>query len=212
MLPADELFCIAVDERSHQLRLTDKVAGIGLAAALLAELVLWGRIDVDATHLRVRPGSNPGDALGYLILEEIDAESTVSEVRPWLEFLATDAVDRVGRRVERRRLFRREESRRLGRTRTTYAPVDNNAVIWRAVRLAQILTTDRPGERLHPADVVSGGLVAATGLSRVVLWLPEHRDVGDKRIVDMVNELSDPLRNLIRHAEAAVGDAILAPH
>jgi hypothetical protein len=117
-------------------------------------------------------------------------------------------VASVAQRLVLAGIWQRQEHRRLGRTKISHRPVDANIVAWRAMRLARLLTIR---ESIGQPDVMLAGLVAVTGLADVVLWEPRDREVGTARISDEVGRLPWPLYHLLVFAEAAVGDAVLAP-
>jgi hypothetical protein len=208
MMLADELFCIAHDDRTGRCRLHPRVLGLGLAAGLLGELVLWGRLDVRDGQVRVLRGDPPADALAHATVELLVAQPQYRDVAVWLAFLAETSVESVARRLTVAGVWRAVEQRRWGRTRIGRVPVDGNAVVWRSMRLARLLTSGGP---MTVPDVVLAGLVQATGLTDVVLWQPATREVGRARVDHAVGGLPWPLYHLVAHAQAAIGDAVLTP-
>jgi hypothetical protein len=75
---------------------------------------------------------------------------------------------------------------------------------WPGMRLRMLLEREQPFEM---SDVVLVGLVEATGLAPVVLWSLgprscEYRDY-------LLSALPQPLRDLVDHTKAAVGNAVL---
>jgi hypothetical protein len=208
VLLADELFCIAHDDRTGRCRLHPRVLGIGLAAGLLGELVLFERVDVRDGGLSVVRRDPPPDAAAHATLALLLAQPQHRDVRTWLAFLAETSVETVAGRLVLAGLWRRQEHRRLARTRISYLPTDANAVVWRAMRLARVLTS---GASVSVPDAVLAGLIAVTGLTEVVLWQPEVREAGRARIAAEVGGLPWPLYHLLAFTEAAVGDAVLTP-
>lgn len=208
MLLADELFCIAHEDRTGRAKLHPRVAGLGLAAALLGELVLYGRVDIRDGAIYVVRRDPPGDALSHATLAHLVAQPQHRDVRTWLAFLAETATDAVAQRLALAGLWRREAHRRLGRTRVGYLPTDSNAVAWRPIRLARLLTSAEP---VSEPDAMLAGLVGITGLAGDVLWQSEVRQAGMARLFRVVAELRWSLYHLLAFTEAAVGDAVLAP-
>ena len=208
MLLADEFFCVARSDRTGRPLLHPRAFGLGLAGALLGELVLFGRVTIDDGRICVVHRDPPADALAHATLAQLVTLSQHREVRTWLAFLAETATDAVGQRLALAGVWRRAEHRRFGRARVSWLPVDVNVVAWRPVRLARVLTS--PGSVGVP-DAVLAGLVAVTGLAGAVLWQPEHREVGMARLSAEVTRLDWPLYHLLAFVEAAVGDAVLAP-
>ncbi|MEV4515601.1 GPP34 family phosphoprotein [Dactylosporangium sp. NPDC049525] len=208
MLLADEFFCVAHDDRTGRSRLNPRVLGLGLAGALLGELVLFGRIVIDDGEVCVVRHGPPADPLAHETLMQVLAQPQHREVRTWLAYLAETAPDAVGRRLARAGVWRRVERRRFGRVRVSWLPVDVNVVAWRPIRLAGLLISRDP---IGVPDVMLAGLVAVTGLTGAVLWQPEGRELGTARLSAEVARLDRSLFHLLAFVEAAVGDAVLAP-
>lgn len=203
MLLADDYFQIAHDLEGAP-RLTGRSVGLGLAGALLAELVDAGALSVDGDALYPVEGPLPADGLAHMTLDRVASEPEHRLVRTWLEFLARDAGEQVAARLVRRRSWTRVESRRLGRTRVEHVPVDPNRAGWPEARL---WTAAHHGRTFTDADRVLAGLVTGTGLS----WLV-FRNAGT-HVTDHValeaSKLSAPLRDLVAQVAATVGDAVL---
>ncbi|MGI5238860.1 GOLPH3/VPS74 family protein [Dactylosporangium sp. CA-139066] len=209
VLLADDFYCVAYHERTGRSWLQSRVLGLGLAGALLGELVLFGRVCIDRGVIAVVDDAPPPDPLVHATLAQVLTFSQHRDVRTWLAFLARTATDAVAGRLVEGRVLQRVQHRRFGRRRVSYAPRDVNVVAWRPVRLAGRLTAPDP---IEAPDVVLGGLVGVTGLARVVLWQPELREAGMARLSAEVARLHPSLRDLLAHVEAALGDAVLAPH
>ena len=204
MLIADEFFLIAHNDSRGKAKLHPSATGLGLAGALLGELVLFGQITVSNGLLTVVDRRPPADALSHTVLDQLIGESQHQAVRTWLSFLAQSATTSVGERLARAGVLRRQESRRLLRTSVSYVPIDLNAVAWPSTRLQALL------ERADPPSVADGallGLVAAAGLTREVLWSAGPR--AHHRLGALIQSLPAPLKELVAHTEAAVGAAVL---
>lgn len=209
LLLADELFCVAHDDRTGRSRLRHRVLALGLAAGLLGELVLFRRVEIlDGGVLRLASREALPEALAHGILQHLLAQPHHRDVRIWLAFLADFAVESVAHRLVLAGVWERVERRRLGRVRVSHLPVDANVVAWRAMRLGRLLISPEP---IAEADVMLAGLVAITGLTKVVLWQPEHRESALTRIHAEVRRLPWPLHHLLAFTEVALGDAVLAP-
>ncbi|MEV7228803.1 GPP34 family phosphoprotein [Polymorphospora sp. NPDC051019] len=205
MLLADEFFLIVHDDATGKPRLNPGATGIGLAAALLGELLLFGRITVESGELTIVDRRPPPDALAHTVLDQLAGEAQHRQIRLWIDFLRHGAAGSVGERLARSGVVRRHEFRRLLRTTTAYLPVDINAAAWPATRLRALV--DR-GEAADQADLALLGLVGATNLTREVLW---HGRSEAQRLVDrLLTDLTPPLRELVAHTEAAVGAAVLS--
>lgn len=204
MLIADEFFLVAHNDSRGKAKLHPAATGLGLAAGLLGELVLFGRITVSGGLVTVLDRRPPADALAHTVLDQLIGEPQHQAVRTWLSFLAQTGVSSVGERLARAGVLRRQESRRLLRTSLSYVPVDLNAAAWPATRLRTLL--ERPEPPSVP-DALLLGLVAATGLTREVLW--SAGPLAHHRLGVVVPALPAPLKELVGHTEAAVGAAVL---
>jgi hypothetical protein len=204
LLIADEFFLIAHNDSRGRAKLHPTATGLGLAAGLLGELVLYGHVTVSSGLVTVVDRRPPADALAHTVLDQLVGESQHQAVRTWLSFLAQTATTSVGERLARAGVLRRQESRRLLRTTVSYLPVDLNAVAWPATRLRALL--ERPEPPSVP-DAVLLGLVAAAGLTREVMWSAGPR--AHHRLGVLIPALPAPLKELVAHTEAAVGAAVL---
>ncbi|MFF5173079.1 GPP34 family phosphoprotein [Micromonospora sp. NPDC000089] len=204
MLIADEFFLIAHNDSRGKAKLHAGATGLGLAGALLGELVLFGRITVANGLVTIVDRRPPPDALAHTVLDQLVGEPQHQELRTWLSFLAQSSTGSVGERLSRAGVLRRQETRRLLRASVSYVPIDLNAAAWPAIRLRAVL------ERADPPSVADGallGLVSATGLHREVLWNAGPR--AQHRLGVLTQSLPPPLKELAAHTEAAVGAAVL---
>ncbi|SCL24332.1 Golgi phosphoprotein 3 (GPP34) [Micromonospora rhizosphaerae] len=204
MLIADEFFLIVHNDSRGRARLHPAATGLGLAAGLIGELILFGRITVASGMVTVLDRRPPADALAHTVLDQLVGEPQHQAVRTWLSFLAQTGVTSVGERLVRAGVLRRQESRRLLRSSLSYEPIDLNTPAWPATRLRTLL--ERPDPVSVP-DALLLGLIAATGLTREVLWSagpPVHQ-----RLNALIPALPAPLKELVGHTEAAVGAVVL---
>jgi hypothetical protein len=206
---ADQYFLIAHEDRTGRSRLHPRATGLGLAAGLLGELVLEGRIGVTDGDLVILDRHPPTDALAHDILDLLIAQPSHREVRVWLQFLAQDAAVRVGERLMRFGAVEPVTRRKmLGSTTTLYMPnnaAQRNAAAWAPARLANLLVR---GMAMSVSDRMLAGLVAATGLTRHVLYdYDMHRDAFHS-LTDAIVSLPGDLRELIEYTESTVGSAL----
>jgi hypothetical protein len=205
MLLADDYFLLAHNDRNGKARISPKSLELGLAGAIIAELMFEQRLLVEGAVLRVLRTDPPSDALGHTILATMIAEPQHREVRTWLAYLGQTATDSVGQRLVRVGIAQQVQARRLLKTVRRYVATDMNLPASRVVRLRRLLMGLEP---MHVADGTLAGLAAATGLTGHVLW--DGDPAGLKRLRRAVAELPPPLRHLIGQVEAAVGDAVLS--
>ncbi|GII25605.1 GOLPH3/VPS74 family protein [Planosporangium mesophilum] len=205
MLLADDFFLLAHDERDARPRLSPRAVELGLAGAMLGELVLERRVTVEGALLSVVRWDPPADALAHTTLATVTSEPEHREVRTWLSYLGRTAVESVGQRLVRAGVMRQTQSRRLLKTVNRYLVNDLNLPAARVLRLRRVLTGAEP---MYVADATVIGLAAATGLTRHVLW--DGAPASVKQVHAAVRSLPPPFRDLVATVEEAVGDAVLA--
>jgi Golgi phosphoprotein 3 (GPP34) len=205
---ADDFYLLAHDERSGRLVAAERSAGLGMAAGLVAELVL-------SDHLRVVQGGlfpgqarfPPADRLLREVLALVETPGQDRDVGTWLRYLSRDAEKELRYRLILDRIVTTVHVRNLvGRRQTRYPPTNQNTAAWPAIRLAKHLTE---GLEMTLADMVLTGLVQVTGLLQLVLWLKPDHTPGWERANQVRCELPTGLAELVAHVEAAVGDGVL---
>lgn len=204
---ADDLFLTAHDSVKGKNLLTPATLNLGLAAALIAELVLWRRLDVVDGKILIIDDRPTGDPAATAVLDQLLREGHHRAVRDWISFLATGiASDLVERRLARAGLVHRQEKRGLLGTKVSFVPADSMIAGWPATRIRTYLGR---GELLDVPDLVLAGLILATGLDQHVFITLGTR--GRTQLFDQFRRrLPAMLQELVGHAEAAVGDAVMA--
>ena len=150
----------------------------------------------------------PRDGLDHAVLDLLIAQPQHRDVRTWLAYLSQDSADRVGQRLERSGAVESVTRRRMLSTQTFYMPnneLQRNAAAWAPMRLANILVR---GLDMSITDRVLAGLIAATGLTRHVLWDFEAHRSAFAVLPNTVASLPEDLRQLIEHTEASVGSVL----
>jgi hypothetical protein len=201
---ADELWLIAHDDASGKPRWHPVVAGLGLSAALLGELVLAGALRARAGELDVADDSVRGP-LADRVLGQMAVTPQHRATRTWLQWLAEDAPETVVGRLEQAGRVRRETRRRLGRTVEHVIPVDLNDSGWAAARLSVALARQQP---MPDDQVMVAGLVTATGLDRFLVV--EDKDAAAAHLRAHLAALAPDRRDLLAQAEVAIGNAVLS--
>jgi Golgi phosphoprotein 3 (GPP34) len=205
-LLADEFFLLAHDDASGKPRLHPRVVGIGLASALLGELVLFGRVRIQGPDLVVVDGRPVDDELTDRVLTVI-AGRRPRPVSTWLAALADTAPAEVAARLAADGVVNRVSSRWPGRG-DRWVPADMSTAAWPAARLRMLLTHAEAHAEAPPVpDVALAGLALSCGLSSYLLWDtgPEVRD----HLGRLLSGLG-PVRDLLAYTEAAVGDAVMS--
>jgi hypothetical protein len=209
-LLADQFFLIAHEDRTGRSRLHPRATGLGLAASLVGELMLMGRVRIYEGELRVVGREPPVDALAHDLLDLLIAQPQHRELDTWLAYLAQDAAARVGERLLRTGAVESVTRRRFMGSQTHYMPMNadqRNAAAWARVRLADLLVEHR---EMDVGDYLLAGLVLATGLTRYVLWdFPLHRP-GLNRLYTIVEALPAELGELVEHTQSSVGSVLAA--
>ncbi|WP_426503038.1 GPP34 family phosphoprotein [Dactylosporangium sp. McL0621] len=205
-LAATDFWMLSHHERSGQLLVPGRVVAIGLAAALLAELVAEDRIGFDRQHMVV-PVTEfpPRDAVAHQVLDQLHGEDRLP-VQVWLRHLAQSAYAAVAGRMLRQRLVVRVEDRRLlGRSRVVYQPVEPNVFGWPAARLHIFVLEQRV---FTDADMVLAGLAKVTGLHVRAVEGGGH---AAERYLDAQIAGARPLyRQLFTHTAAVVGSTVMS--
>lgn len=203
LLLADDYFFAAHDDVNGRVRLNDRAVGMGLASALLGELILFRRITFQQGMAVVVDGGRVPDALVNRVLAQMEREPEPRPIRDWLRYLGRDAYELVAQRMVREGLVRVTQARRFRRS-TSYQPVDLNAAAWPLLRVARKLARREP---VVLPDIVLAGLIHVTGLERY-LRIEAVTDIGEYRD-HLIAGLPRPLRVLVAETEAAIGDAVM---
>ncbi|MCE7007134.1 GPP34 family phosphoprotein [Kibdelosporangium philippinense] len=215
---ADEFFLVAHNHDADTIvpRLHDTGIELGLAGALLAELVLDRRLEVADGRVIVFDPSPPNDQLAASMLRDIVTEPPHS-VRVWLEYLSQDARDKVGSRLHVAGHLAQVRLRKWwGGPAMQYRAVNAEQALIPEVRLHDLLARPHPGlevtrismDHKLMQDVTLAALAHSTGLLSALLWYHgPHR--ARSQLDEMRRALPAPLLELAKQTEAAVGDAVL---
>jgi Golgi phosphoprotein 3 GPP34 len=206
MLLADQLFLTAHDDVTGKPRQRPRAIALGLAAALLGELMLLEKISTagDGLVLAITRYA-PQDALMHAVLDQLAGEREAHNLRTWIAFLGQSATDWVAARLERTGHVRHTEVRRLLRTEPRWVPTDMSVAATPGALLRHHLNHRQP---LEPPEIVLAGLVEAIGLTSLVLWGVPSRTVEYRDWC--LSTLPTPLQELIAETTAAVAAAVLS--
>ena len=202
-LVADDLYLMSHHDVTGKPFLQPRPLGIGLAAALLAELILGGSISLRHDGTVAAGRTWPGDDLTRRIRDQVAAEHGPHPVREWLLFGAQTAAGDVARRLERAGYLTRAGGRfpwRPGR----WVPADPD---WAFASLLRVRAALNPSRPFAADQAALAGLAVASGLS---FRLAECLSPAGRSVEDAVGYLGPDLRELITQTQAAVDSALLS--
>lgn len=202
---ADDFYFVAHDDSTGRPRLHPRAVQLGLAAALLGELMLVSRITVHNGRILISSHQPPNDALAHTILDRLIAQGPNPDLHAELAVIGRSAPEAVAQRLERGGQLAYAESRRLMRTTGRWLPTDANQAAWPAARTARLLSSN---DEMTWHDVLLAALLAATGLIGQVLW--DNDQYARIRLKNILAQLPDSVAELMTHTEAAIGNAVLA--
>ncbi|MGH3272900.1 MAG: GOLPH3/VPS74 family protein [Streptosporangiaceae bacterium] len=200
---ADDLYLMAHNDSTGRPYIQPRAAGIGLAGALLAELMLAGQLSISSSGNLLPGAVRPADWLADRVLDQIIGEREARAAGEWLLFLGRTAADVVARRLGGagyltlvpRRPWRGER----------WVPADSDCAFMPLTRARAALDPFRP---VTVQAAALAGLAAACGLeSRLLAYAPPR---GRRSPQDAAGLLPFELRELIAQTQAAVDSAVLA--
>lgn len=195
---AEELMLLALDDQSGTvIGLASYALELGVAAALVMELTLEGRIDSDLEKLILLSHLPIGNPLLDETLAEIGDGPASQPVRFWLARLSQPGpvlVERVTRSLVDRGVLRRVEKRLLWVFKTrVYPPTSGLEEREVKSRLLSLLGND---DIPDPRDALLVGLLRATGLIDQLLGESERARLHDR--IGLIANLEDTSRELSR--------------
>lgn len=194
---------MAHNENTGKALLSPRALGLGLAGALLAELLLGGRINVAPAGVMIMSRTPPPDRVARGVFEALLGEAEQHTAADWLKFLGQTSADEVAGRLEEAGYLDRIASRVPWRG-NRFIPVDPDCAFAPLTRALTALDQNQP---VHPIGATLAGLANACGLApRLVNYSPPNA----RRLDDAVEQLWPGLRDLISQTRAAVDSAVLA--
>jgi hypothetical protein len=205
---ADDLYLMAHHDVTGRPYLQPRAAGLGLAGALLAELMLSGQVQagpagVALTRIALTGYHRPGDWLAGQVLSYLAAERELRQAGEWLAFLARTAASDVAGRLGGAGYLTRRPARRPWRG-ERWIPADSDCAFAPIGRATSALD---PARQLLIPGAALAGLAAACGLGPRLL---AHAPASRRRVEEAVAVLPPGLRYLIAQTQAAVDSAVLA--
>ncbi len=201
-LVADDLYLMAHHDLTGRPLLQPRPLGLGLAGALLAELMLGGGIDLRYDSMLLAARTWAADDLARRVRDQIATEPEPRPLTEWLAYLARTAPADVAARLERAGYLTRVRSWvpwRPGRL----VPADPDWAFGPLLRIRSALDRARP---FDPREAVLAGLAIAGGLG---YRLDQYLTPSDRSLEEAVGYLGPELRELIAQTQAAVDSALL---
>jgi hypothetical protein len=196
---------VAHDHTTGRAHLAAPVLGLGLAASLVAELLLPGWLGLTLSgELWPVADDTPADRLLadiYALMRKRSGE----DLSNWLPFLAAEAADDVGGRLVAAGVAARRRGGLLGRQ-LAHLPLNANEAAWPGIRLARQMTNWEP---MSWPDATLAALADVTGLMGQVLWDPDVRDRGEAYLASLRESLLPSLSVLVSRTKVAVGEVVL---
>ena len=203
---ADDLWLLGHHEVTGRPLLHARPLGVGVAAGLLAELMVGEHPAIslgESGTVMICPGVPRSWVEGHPLLKQIGAEPRLLPVRDWLQFLARTAACEVGARLEQAGYVARSRRRIPGRP-ARWVPVDPDWAFAPVTRVRAALDPRRPS---GPYAGVLAGLAVACGLG---FRLAQYMSVERLAVEAAAACLPADLERLIAHTQIAVSTAVFS--
>jgi hypothetical protein len=202
---ADEFFLINHDHRNGKPLIRRDLLGAGLVAALLAELIIDGRLAMDDGRVTVLDRCSHDDNATDFMITSIAAQQAVYPVRTWTDNLDDTAYELTARRLIECGTVRRVRPRWLLGPRRDLFPGAMRASVESLLRLNAVIKNPAGADIHGAASVV---LIAAAGAGHL-LATDLDREQLRTGVAGLTNSLSADLKELVAGFEAAVAARLL---
>jgi len=202
-LVADDLYLMAHDDRNGKPHLQARALGIGLAGALLAELMLAGWIGLRRDGAVMSASGVPADMVMRHVLEQIAGEPGPQPVQAWLRFLARRAAGDVAPRLEQAGYLEHVGSW-IPWNQGRWIPVNPN---WAFAPMLRVQSALDPARPVTPYAAALTGLAVACGL---LFRLDQYQSRAGRSVEDAVAALAPSLQELITQTQTAVDSTVLS--
>ncbi len=202
---AEEFFLINHDYRNGKPLIRRDLLGAGLVAALLAELIIDGRLAMDDGRVTVLDRCSHDDNATDFMVTSIAAQQAAYPVRTWTDNLDDTAYELTARRLIECGTVRRVRPRRLLGPRRDLFPATMRASVESLLRLNAVIKNPAGADIHGAASVV---LIAAAGADHL-LATDLDREQLRTGVAVLTNSLSAHLKELVAGFEAAVAARLL---
>ncbi|HLL68340.1 MAG TPA: GPP34 family phosphoprotein [Micromonosporaceae bacterium] len=160
-----EYFLLAHDDYSGRPHINQEVLSTGLAGALLAQLLSYGRIEiVEDDKVRLLDARPWDDEVTNVVVAEIGKQTAFHPARAWVEYLRGEAYSMVGEQLAGKGLLNRE----TGMLRRSVRYVSRDPIQSARPRVRLRYIAQRPHEPLDEQTATLAALVLATKLDTVI--------------------------------------------
>jgi hypothetical protein len=202
---ADDLYLMAHSDLTGRPYLRPRAAGLGLAAGLLAELALAGRLRVGPHSVSAVGSAAQDKGLATRVWGQVAREREACPAAQWLAFLGRTAAEDVAARLGEAGYLARAASR-FPWPGPRWRPVDPDCAFVPITRARAALD---PSRVLTPEGAALAGLAVACGLGG---RLRAHAVPGQGRSLDQaLAVLPADLSELITQTRVAVDGTVLSP-
>jgi Golgi phosphoprotein 3 (GPP34) len=202
---ADEFFLINHDHRNGKPLIRRDLLGAGLVAALLAELIIDGRLAMDDGRVTVLDRCSHCDNATDFMVTSIAAQQATYPVRTWTDNLDDTAYELTARRLIECGTVWRVRPRRLLGPRRDLFPAVRRASVESLLRLNAVIKNPAGADIHRAASVV---LIATAGADHL-LATDLDREQLRTGVAELTNSLPADLKELVAGFEAAVAARLL---
>jgi Golgi phosphoprotein 3 (GPP34) len=201
---AESLFFLGHDPFTGKARIRQDILEIGLAGAVLGDLLFDERITLDHGTVVLTSRYATGDGLADRTLALIMAETAQHGVRDWAEHLRDDIATRVAQHLAERELLTPKENRGMFRRTVQYLPAD-------------LRTASAPRARIRTAMLGRSDTVLPTATLALLAWSTGLDDICEPEltrkqmadwITNVTERLAQPAKGLIEGVDAAIAATV----
>ena len=208
---AEKLFLLAIAEDEGKLLPSVKErVRYGLVGALLAELALSGKVQLQDERLLLVDTAPCGEPVFDEIVAQIASEEKLRKLKRWIEKIGSKRTMRlVANRLEEQLVITVEKKRYLlVLPYEVYAPVDATAKYWVKQQLRGLVLA---GGKSTTGDVALLSLLKACRLLRLV-FTRDERSLANKRVDELVQneKYGEAVAQLLEEIEQSAIAAVVA--